>query len=554
MNEDRLNHLLSRYFDGMLAAEEKAEVEDTLLQSEKARAAFWEVATLHGLTREAAHWKWGETTEGALSHASQTPEPGLSLVSTSRGESSVWRWDIRWTIAVFGTAALFLIWLTVNSVLRPESAILARAVNVKWAEGTLAPLEGTALRPGPLHLTQGAVRIDFRSGARLVVEAPAQLDIIGRNAASCRFGRLSAEVPSTARGFTVQLRDVEVVDLGTEFGLQVPPSAEPEVHVFEGEVQLARTKNLGDTLHLTTGEAVHITAGAMDRIPADPTAFLRAEDLENRNSPEVRARHLAWKEASDVLNSDPASVLHFTFHDETPWDSTLTNRILTAERSTDGTIVGCNWTEGRWPGKKALDFTKPTDRVRLQLPQTMTTMSCLIWVRIDGLTNTFTHSLMTGDSEEPGTLRWTLSHQGNMRLGIARKSNGPEAAWAVGVSPSVVKEEDLGHWFMLATTFDGTNATHFLNGEKVWSGRMAAPESLSFGWVEIGNWAATPDNPEFAWAKGRNTHFFSRNFQGRIDEVAVVSRPLSAEEIQSYYAAGQPVEPLNTQESPLASR
>jgi hypothetical protein len=258
----------------------------------------------------------------------------------------------------------------------------------------------------------------------------------------------------------------------------------------------------------------------------------------------VRHRQEAWSEASRALTADPAAILHYTFEDEPFWDRVLTNRVRNAPAASHGNIIGCEWSEGRWPGKKALQFKRATDRVRLHLPHPLRALTCLGWTRVDGLPNGFVHSLMTGDSEEPGTLRWTTSQEGNLRLGIAGKSSNPEAPWAVGMSPPVVKKERLGQWLMLATVYDGKTMFHYMDGRLVWSGPVAGPETLKFGWVEIGNWVATPDHPGFQWAKSRDKSYFNRNFEGRMDELAVLSRAMPAGEIQRLYESGLPLDPV----------
>ena len=58
-------------------------------------------------------------------------------------------------------------------------------------------------------------------------------------------GRLAADVPPSAKGFTVITPTGDAVDLGTRFGVDVPSSGSAEVHVFQGEVI---TKASGATL------------------------------------------------------------------------------------------------------------------------------------------------------------------------------------------------------------------------------------------------------------------------------------------------------------------
>ena len=47
-------------------------------------------------------------------------------------------------------------------------------------------------------------------------------------------GRIAADVPAMASGFTVVTPSGEAIDLSTRFAVDVPVGGEPEVHVFEG--------------------------------------------------------------------------------------------------------------------------------------------------------------------------------------------------------------------------------------------------------------------------------------------------------------------------------
>jgi hypothetical protein len=140
-------------------------------------------------------------------------------------------------------------------------------------------------------------------------------------------------------------------------------------------------------------------------------------------------------------------------------------------------------------------------------------------------------------------LRWTISQDGKLRLGLANDSDGPEANWIVGISPQILTTNRLGEWQMLATTYDGKKMFHYLDGKLVWSGPVAGPPVSSFDWVELGNWMATRENPAFAWAKGRAKSFFERHFEGSIDEVAVLSRAMTNEDIERLYEQGRPIKP-----------
>ncbi len=58
-----------------------------------------------------------------------------------------------------------------------------------------APRVGSALEPGWLRLESGLAQVVFYSGARVVIEGPAELQLVSPNEAVCPTGRLLAEVP-----------------------------------------------------------------------------------------------------------------------------------------------------------------------------------------------------------------------------------------------------------------------------------------------------------------------------------------------------------------------
>lgn len=82
--------------------------------------------------------------------------------------------------------------------------------------------------------------IEFATGARVVLEAPAEFVPQSAGRSLLTRGRLVAHVPARATGFTVATPMVEVIDLGTEFGVQVDDARSTDVHVLRGEVEVKR--------------------------------------------------------------------------------------------------------------------------------------------------------------------------------------------------------------------------------------------------------------------------------------------------------------------------
>ncbi|MFK7737038.1 MAG: LamG domain-containing protein [Pirellulaceae bacterium] len=224
------------------------------------------------------------------------------------------------------------------------------------------------------------------------------------------------------------------------------------------------------------------------------------------------------------LVADPQAMLLYTFEKDASRSRLLRNRSTNNDQS-NGAIVGCRWTEGRWSGKDALEFKHPGDRVRLQIPGEFDSLTYSAWVRIDGLDRPFI-ALMLTNGYEVGEPHWQLRDDGRLLLGIQT----PSGHVAYDSKP-ILNIKHLGRWTHLATVYDSDSAqvTHYINGESV--GELPITKDkfkLRFGETEIGNWG-TPMN--YSPQK-------IRNFNGQIDELTVFSNALSAKEIHSLYADG----------------
>ncbi len=161
-------------------------------------------------------------------------------------------------------------------------AVLSQTVDVQWASRAEARGQGSPILPGWLKIRSGLAQVTFHDGATVIVEGPAELQLISADAAFCSSGRLSAEVPPPARGFQVSTPQLTVKDLGTAFGLDVTTQGS-EVDVFKGQVELSQQADDRQTLHEGEGLVVD-TAGKPRRIVADQSRFALAEDLHRRKA------------------------------------------------------------------------------------------------------------------------------------------------------------------------------------------------------------------------------------------------------------------------------
>ena len=153
--------------------------------------------------------------------------------------------------------------------------------NCLWAEAEKNLGFGSRLTSGQrLDLTTGLVEITFNDGAVVVLEGPATFDVQSPGKAQLDEGRLAAVVPERAHGFEVTTARLNVVDLGTEFGLMAEPEGTTEVHVFNGLVKAQLLDEHGHqvrTMELNTAQAARIepAAALVARIPARDDEFVR---------------------------------------------------------------------------------------------------------------------------------------------------------------------------------------------------------------------------------------------------------------------------------------
>lgn len=188
---------------------------------------------------------------------------------------------------------------------RPESttraiALLARSADARWARNSPQPKAGSTLGPGWVRLESGLIQIDFFSGARLVLEGPAELQLISSSEAYCPAGRLFAEVPSQARGFRMGTPEGTLVDPGASYGLHVAREG-CEIHVFRGEMQWE--PDTGEGRRLAPGSAVVLSKHQLRPLALAPaSSFHNSDDLALRASSQWHARLEKWRAAGRRWN------------------------------------------------------------------------------------------------------------------------------------------------------------------------------------------------------------------------------------------------------------
>ena len=409
-------------------------------------------------------------------------------------------------------------------------AVLTHAADVEWLSDD-PPRTGGILSPGELKLAQGAIHVEFYNGVQLLVEGPADLEIRSVASVVCRQGRLRSFVPPNATGFSVLTPKFELVDLGTEFAVDVASDGRSDVHVFDGEVELylpdGKRKQDNKKVLLGGDAIVWSSEGKTTQRAAEPESFTSFETVRNREQTLSHQSFEAWNRWSQSLRDDPRVVTRYEFQKD---GATL---IDSGIAKAHGTIVGCEWTSGRWPGKQALEFKRPGDRVRINVPGRYDQVTLSMWMRMDALPNRL-QSLVLTDGYEVARAHWQVSPAGELRLGLRLPSESGNIQASGYGSPTLFSPRQIGTWNFVCTVYDrkSQQVRHFFNGRQVSSEPIVFDQPIEFGTAEIGNWGV-PLNPE-------SPSYVIRNFIGRIDELTFWNVALHDREIAEIYGDSHP--------------
>ena len=407
---------------------------------------------------------------------------------------------------------------------RNAVAKITREVNAVFANKN-----SKTLTPGELNLESGLVQIEFFSGATMVLEGPAVIEVKSAMEVAALSGKMHVQAPETAQGFIVDTGKMQVHDLGTEFAIDMNKPS-PEVHVLDGEVEIHHDQQKLKTLLKSDSIAWDNQSESLNDIESRQD-FISYRQIGQLNDYNHQNRQQEWLAYLEELKAREDLLLLYDFQQKEDWQRTLQNQSSVGKM--EGAIIGAQWSEGRWQGKTALDFKSINDRIRLHIPGEYTSMTFACWVKIDSF-DRWLSSLLLTDGFKKGSLHWQLSDSGEMILGSKfsneRKSSFEQVAFNV-FSPHIIELDDMGEWLHLATIYDHEMATvtHYLNGMPIHSGAIPQTQIIELGNSEIGNWnhhrAANKD---------------IRSFNGRMDEFMIFSSALSSEDIKIIYEKGKP--------------
>jgi len=299
---DRFDELLAFFMEGALTDGERRELMARMAREPDCVRRYLDVMEVHAMLRCQAGFVSGTAC------TTQTPSPkgehpcGQHFMCAPRDAGLTGPRRNRWRIAAAAAAVLLVgagVWYGVpflpSRVSRPACRGAAKAgppspvTVVAGARG----LELPSSLPGAVRLASATATVRLASGVELSLLGPLELEVRDAMQVRLKSGRLLADVPPHAVGFTVLTDELELWDLGTVFGVTVSNGVS-DVFVFQGSVQVNEI----------TGEAVDLCeAGQGVRAAAGRRPCKFAADF-----PEAAAHYRAVAGRQKALR-DPAAAL-----------------------------------------------------------------------------------------------------------------------------------------------------------------------------------------------------------------------------------------------------
>lgn len=369
-----------------------------------------------------------------------------------------------------------------------------------------------------VRLSGGFVELAFpRCEATVLVEAPAWFRVVDAETLWLGAGRLTADVRNgDEHGLRVLTPDSDVLDLGTRFAVDIVEGRGSEVHVFEGEVTAAVRKDgsAGEARSLVEGEALRVgSSGTVTERELRRAAFVHGGELGQLERGWTAQKRRSFESAVARMRVDPALLAYLDF--------------FSGDDERIGENHGARRVQGRFPGSTALEFLDEGDHVRFDLDAVTEHLTLMAWVRLDHNATGVNSIYHTDNWHTPGQVHWMVAEGKQMRLAIFGQAIPDVRGWPESKRTII---QDLGRWVHLASVYDSRTGTvrFFIDGQFDSEVMLEKSPPAVLGPAQIGNWST--NMPRFG----------DRRLSGRLDELVILTRMLSDEEIAEWVEAGSP--------------
>lgn len=486
---DNIIELLNAVVDGHATSQQRTALYQRMRQEPKLVRLYADYTAVHAELL----WQHREASINQPENTRATTTPGRLKLH-----------PVGWAVA----AALLLaaaIWFGIRSDFTshdqtdrpaPHVGFVTNTVNAQFAPSSSPVTLGGELTHEPIRLLSGQVQIMFHSGAVADLTGPCIFEMVGANRGKLSAGKLQAYVPASGKGFTVDLPgDRRVVDLGTAFGVMVSADGSAMVDVFEGRV---RIEGAGEPRVLEAEQVVVLSDDTLRSIDPGQSVFADHHAYQR------------WKRWSEQAQRDAALLYYEPF----------------VPGEVAGQMIGSpTWGEGRFTDKPALTLDGQNQAVAVNIPGRFEQLTLAMWVNVQSLDRPI-NDLFAADGAT-ASVQLHLMRDG--RFGYA----GVGAD--LGRRVKLIGPDEIRRWIHVAVTFDlPTRRIHvYRGGELVHTEPIDATRNLfHIGSARIGNWDPTNYNHQGGTLK--------RGLHARFDELLILSRAATADEIRRIYTAGAP--------------
>ncbi|BDS07082.1 hypothetical protein NT6N_21220 [Oceaniferula spumae] len=266
-NVRTVDHLIQDLEDGLISPEDRAKLMNLMREHVEVRELYLKHTQMVALLQQNAESRAELGTMPVSQVMSNTQSRRTAIVSFSYGIAALLLLGVCFWFFHANNTPDTRQWIVM------EGSVDAKYV-VSYSDDESRDVD--SLQPGDkISVQQGLVQFTFPSGVKSIIEGPSQLELTGDLSVKMDGGQAWFRVPEAGHGFTVQTRNVNVVDLGTEFGVRFDDDENIQIHVSKGKVMAEPAFKAMDDHELIAGQAMAFDANGKGEVVEITTSLFR---------------------------------------------------------------------------------------------------------------------------------------------------------------------------------------------------------------------------------------------------------------------------------------
>ncbi|NQZ59905.1 MAG: LamG domain-containing protein [Lentisphaeraceae bacterium] len=516
MNNENFEALLNKMLDGELSAAENSQLEVFLSQSQENMQRYLDFCKLQASMED----KGGKLTSELLKTSFSYRPSALALITK--------------------IAALLTIIGGVSWMLREKEPILYRGAQMAVVEQSIFAdfayggkdgveiHNGSPVRTGIYKLNNGLVKLSYKNGATAIFDAPCHFEIINEKSISLFAGKVSIYSPG-ATNFQVFASGVKIEDLGTEFAIQLKENKSLDLHVFDGVVKLEAMGEINtQKMHIKEGHAVRVIYDNSGQIISD--IDLRSDlFIRQLSSPNE-------KYAREMVKLNPAVYLPMDIVE----GGLLRDYSINKNHGTSNNVRNSKFfTAGKFgPSIQTSGANRQSYIFLKAYPTTPDgTITGMAWVYAKSRPNWGTIMKNWGEADAKGQFHFGLNIRGQLDIEVRPKNmdfykkmkdkSNIQISGNDSIHLFAREKFPLNSWQHVAFIYDRNTLSLYRNGKLVVSQKLPAmSEKVHMKGMSIGS--------KLSRDKGKISKY-PGHWDGKLDEVALFNRAMSAAEILYIY-------------------